>query len=102
MYGYVALHWNAADDVGARAAGVIEQRIGSAHESWELVFSDAGLRVFQRGANRGTHGSIGLADSGTVLGTIFTNRSGAQTARNIPAFSEKAMRDIKSTNGKYL
>jgi hypothetical protein len=102
MYGYVALHWKAADDVGARAASVIEQRIGSAHESWELVFSDAGLRVFQRGANRGTHGSIGLADSGTVLGTIFRNRSGAQTARKTPAFSETEMRDIKYTNGKYL
>lgn len=102
MYGYVAVHWNAADDLGARAATVIEQRIRSAHESWEFVFADAGLRVFQRGANRGAHGSIGLEDSGTVLGTVFRNRSGASSTPERPAFSEKAVREIKSTNGKYL
>jgi asparagine synthase (glutamine-hydrolysing) len=102
MYGYVALYWNAADDLGARAAAVIEQRIRSEHESWEFVFADAGLRVFQRGANRGTHGSIGLAQSGTVLGTIFRTPPGAQTKPEKAAFSERAVRDIKSTNGKYL
>jgi asparagine synthase (glutamine-hydrolysing) len=102
MYGYVALHWQAADELGARAASIIERQIGSVHESWELVFADAGLRVFQRGANRGTHGSIGLADSGTVLGTVFQNRFGAQSARKTSTFSEKAVRDIIATNGKYL
>jgi asparagine synthase (glutamine-hydrolysing) len=99
MYGYVALNWNAADDLGARAAAVVERRIRSAHESWEFVFADAGLRVFQRGASRGAHGSIDLADSGTVLGTVFQSRPGVATE---PAISEKAARDIKSTNGKYL
>jgi asparagine synthase (glutamine-hydrolysing) len=101
MYGYVALYWNIADDLGARAATAIEQRIRSANESWELVFSEAGLRVFQRGAKQGTHGSIGLADSGTVLGTIFRNRAGSHTKPE-PAFSEQAVRDIRSTKGQYL
>jgi asparagine synthase (glutamine-hydrolysing) len=101
MYGYVALHWNAADDLGARAANAIERRIRSTPESWELVFSDSGLRIFQHGANRGAYGSIGLGASGTVLGTLFRNRSGTEIKPE-PAFSEQVARDIQSTNGKYL
>jgi asparagine synthase (glutamine-hydrolysing) len=101
MYGYMALHWNAADELGTRAAITIERRIGSADESWELAFSDSGLLVFQRGANRGTHGAIDLADAGTVLGTIFRNRAGAQAKREL-AFSEQVACDIQSTSGKHL
>jgi asparagine synthase (glutamine-hydrolysing) len=101
MYGYVALFWRAADDLGARAATAIEGRITAAQESWELAFADVGLHVFHRGAHPGTHGSIGLADSGTVLGTIFRNRPGTGTKREL-AFSEQVARDIQSTNGKYL
>src|SRR5579862_939871 len=100
MYGYVALHWSAADDVGARVAAAIERRITAA-KSWELAFADPGLHVFHRGANRGTHGSIRLAECGTVLGTIFRSRPGAGATREF-GFSERVSRDIQSTNGKYL
>jgi asparagine synthase (glutamine-hydrolysing) len=101
MYGYMALHWNAADELGARAAIAMERRIGSADESWELAFSDTGLLVFQRGANRRAHGAIGLADAGVVLGTIFRNRTGAQAKREL-AFSDRAAREIQSTSGQHL
>ena len=101
MYGYMALHWDAADDLGAQAAIAIGRRIGTAAKPWELAFSDAGLLVFQRGANRRTHGAIGLANAGTVLGTIFRNRSGAHAEREL-AFSEQVAWDIQSTSGKYL
>jgi asparagine synthase (glutamine-hydrolysing) len=101
MYGYLALHWNAADDLGARAAAAIERRITAARESWELAFADSGLRVFHRGVNRGTHGSIRLADCGTVLGTLFRSRPGTG-ANRVLAFSERVARDIQSTNGEYL
>jgi len=101
MYGYVALYWSAADDLGARAAAAIEQRITAAHESWQRAFTCAGLHVFHRGANRGTHGSIALADSGTVLGTIFRNRPETGAKRELE-FSEQVTRDILSTNGKHL
>jgi len=101
MYGYLALHWSAADDLGTRAATAIERRITAAHESWELAFADSGLRVFHREANRGTHGSIRLADCGTVLGTLFRNRPGTGAGREFE-FSERAARDIQSTNGRYL
>jgi asparagine synthase (glutamine-hydrolysing) len=101
MYGYVALHWNAADVLGAQVANAIEQRIWGTDESWELVFADTGLRVVQHGVSRGANGSIGLVDSGTVLGTVFRNSAGAQTKAE-PALSEQVLRDIKSTNGQYL
>ncbi len=102
MYGYVALCLSAADDQGARAAAIIEQRIRTAQESWELVFADAGLRVFQRGANRGVHKALSLGDSGAVLGTIFPNLSDAHLKTERPTFSETTVQNIRSTNGKYL
>jgi asparagine synthase (glutamine-hydrolysing) len=102
MYGYVALNWDAADDLGARAATVIEERMRAANEPWELVFADSGLRVLQRGANRATHGSRGLADWGVVLGTIFRARSGAQSKPERTTFAQKTAQDIRSTDGRYL
>ncbi|MFL6605570.1 MAG: asparagine synthase-related protein [Steroidobacteraceae bacterium] len=101
MYGYMALHWNAADELGVRAVIAIERRIGPPAEPWELAFSDAGLLVFQREANRRTHGAIGLANAGTVLGTIFCNRIGTQATREL-AFTEQVARDIQSTSGRHL
>ena len=102
MYGYVALNWDTADDLGARAATVIDEKMRSANGPWEPVFADAGLRVFQRGANRAAHGSHGLADSGTVLGTIFRTRRGAQSGSGKPTFTERTVLNLKSTDGRCL